>query len=134
LFCIVQGMATPFAIGKSYTRDQIADVVNGNTVWYLPISGGQVVAVCLRPDHNPNAPTVVLCGSGPMVEKTGELLAAETKSLPVFVKEATNAWTYCGRFKVVSSCTRGSNFKRAIAGHPSPSSITRVVFLERVRA
>lgn len=129
--CIVPRMTKPFRIGSYYTRDEIGARFGGTKQWYLPTVDSKVVAVCLRKEHNPKAPNVVLCGSGPKIAKTGEWLAAATWTLPVFVKEAENRWQYCGRYKVASSCTSGPIFKREIAGHENPGSITRVVFLKR---
>ena len=89
-------MTKPFRIGSCYTRDEIGARLGGTKQWYLPTVDSKVVAVCLRKEHNPKAPNVVLCGSGPKIAKTGEWLAAATWTLPVFVKEAENRWLLIG--------------------------------------
>jgi hypothetical protein len=126
-------MTTRFIIGRYYSRIEIAAKVKGALQWYLPTYNREIVAICLRKSHNPKAPNVVFCGFGKRIEKTGEWLSRETRSLPVFVKEESNRWKYYGLFKVKSSCTKGPAFKREVAGSKNPASISRVVFLERAR-
>jgi hypothetical protein len=124
-------MSTLFKIGRYYTRDEIAEALGGAKQWYLPTVKRRVVAVCLRKEHNPKAPNVVLCGFGKRVEKTGEWLASETLSLPVFVKDEINRWQYHGRYKVISSSTSGPKFLREIGGKSKSGFVSRVVYLER---
>ena len=124
-------MSTPFKIGRYYTRDEIAETLGGAKQWYLPTVKRKVVAVCLRKEHNPKAPNVVLCGFGKRVEKTGEWLASERLSLPVFIKDEINRWQYFGRYKVTASFTSGPKFFHEIGGTSKSHSVSRVVYLER---
>lgn len=124
-------MTTKFRIGSYYSRMEIAAEVKGSVQWYLPTYKREIVAICLRRSHNPKAPNVVFCGFGKRIETTAEWLSQETKPLPVFVKEDVNRWKYYGQFRVKSSCTKGPEFKREVAGAKNPASISRVVILER---
>jgi hypothetical protein len=125
-------MTLPFRIGRYYTRDEIAASLGGAKQWYLPTVKRKIVAICLRKDHNPKAPRVVLCGLGKRIESTGEWLASEVRALPVFVKDGINRWQYHGRFKVKSSCTSGPDFMREIGSQRNANAVSRVIFLERV--
>ncbi|UTH74187.1 hypothetical protein [Chromobacterium sp. IIBBL 290-4] len=94
-----------FEIGKSYNREEIHAVVGGNKHSYLPRKKGKVVAACLRPDLNPDAPNVILCNSCPPERAAGEQLARQGGVIPVFLKETASSWKYQGMFRVVSSET-----------------------------
>ena len=51
-----------FELGKCYTRETIAVQ---DTVGYLPLDGnGKVEAGCFRSDLNPDAPEIILPGTG----------------------------------------------------------------------
>ena len=88
--------------GSRYTRDEIAEAVGGgNRQSYLPYTGGRILAACLRPRDNPDAPRVILAGSGPRQSSCADLLCAQPDPIPVFVKKKTKEWEYRGRFRVV---------------------------------
>ena len=58
-----------FDLGKPYTREYIASIVGGLAEPYLPQdTAGRVVAVCVRYDLNPDAPDIILPGTGPVIE------------------------------------------------------------------
>ena len=64
-----------FEIGAEYTRDEIHAQYGGSKQTYLPTVSVGVVAVCIKPDLNPLAPQIILCGKGPLIAATGALLA-----------------------------------------------------------
>ncbi|OWY39992.1 hypothetical protein CEK28_04435 [Xenophilus sp. AP218F] len=94
-----------FEMGKVYTREEIHAAVGGNKHSYLPRKKGKVVAACLRPDLNPDAPNVILCNACPPERAAGEQLAGQGGTIPVFVKESTSSWKYQGLFRVVGTDT-----------------------------
>ena len=69
-----------FRIGHHYTRNQISDELGGSAQYYLPMVDGQVVAACLKPELNPDAPRVVLPGRGGIIESSAEQFAAQSRS------------------------------------------------------
>jgi hypothetical protein len=94
-----------------------------------------VVAACLHRDaaHNPDAPEVILCGSGKLMVAAGGWLAAQTGAIPVFVYHAPHRWEYCGDFEVESSHTQGAEFDKWVSRGTRPASaISRVIVLRRV--
>ncbi|OHX15069.1 hypothetical protein BI347_14950 [Chromobacterium sphagni] len=109
-----------FELGKSYTREEIHAVVGGNKHSYLPRKKGKVVAACLRPDLNPDAPNVILCNSCPPERTAGEQLARQGGAIPVFLKQTTSNWAYQGMFRVLSSETHPD----ACAPHAARSAWT----------
>src|SRR5437899_2659620 len=92
-----------FEHGVSYTRDQIHAQVGGSKESFLPHVGGRVVAACLRQDYNPDAPTVILVGTGEGIERAAELLVAQRSPVPTFIKQGTGDWEYVGDFAVERS-------------------------------
>ena len=119
-----------FTIGSEYTRDEIHEHLGGSKQTYLPTVSGHVVAVCVKPDLNPLAPNVVLCGNGPVIASAGAALAKQHEPLPVFIKRGTNRWEYQGTLKVVASHSSGPEFDAFVAGSGrNPSNVSRVIQL-----
>jgi hypothetical protein len=120
-------------LGQGYTRDEIHEALGGGTQFFLPSKDGVVVAACLRPDLNPDAPLVVLPGHGPDRERAADWLSAHPEQVfPVFIKRGINDWEYRGRYR----CERWSDDpdeiqRRTPADRPDP--VYRVLFLELVQ-
>jgi hypothetical protein len=93
-----------FIPGDSYTRGQIHDEFGGEMVSYLPQQDGKIVCGCFSPESNPEAPYEVLVGGpeeggeGPILKKA-RLLAKQRGPIPVFLKQAPNAWIFDGHYR-----------------------------------
>jgi len=87
-------------INEGYTREKIAAELGGSAESYLPRSNGVIVCACLRRDHNPDAPRIILPGLGPEVCQLGEELCNQQGAIPVFIKEDVNRWQYVGDYEV----------------------------------
>src|SRR5262245_56942382 len=87
-----------FDLGESYTREQIHAFLGGGLQTYLPHVGGRVVAACLRLDTNPDAPNIILPGTGKGIEYAAQLLVSQRFPVPIFVKRGTGRWEYVGEF------------------------------------
>lgn len=92
-----------FEIGKDYTREAIHTVCGGNKQAFLPTNKGRVVAACLRPDLNPQAPEVILCNGGAAARAAGRTLARQAEAIPVFIWRETDRFRYVGQFAVAES-------------------------------
>jgi 5-methylcytosine-specific restriction protein A len=92
-----------FISGASYTRAQIHDEVGGDKVSYLPQKEGRIVCGCFSTERNPEAPTVILVGhgaeEGSNIVKRAELLLEHRNAIPVFLKQAANAWQFDGVYR-----------------------------------
>lgn len=119
-----------FIIGETYTRDEIHSRVGGGVQDYLPHRDGVVVCGCFNPDINPDAPDLVLVGTGPDIERWARVFGSQHAYVPVFLKQRTNEWEYVGDF-------RGrylSDDRRAIERYKDRSGrddITMLLFLEQ---
>lgn len=121
-----------FEIGKDYSREDIHALCGGSKQAFLPVYKGKVVAACLRPDLNPQAPEVVLCNSGAAARAAGRTLARQADPIPVFLRQETDRWRYAGQFAVESTLTRPVDCA-PYAQHSSFTSgqVTRVLKLAR---
>lgn len=123
--------AGAFIVGTSYTREVIHAQVGGSLQTYLPNVGGVIVAACLRLESNPDAPHVILPGTGEQIERSGDLLAAQQTPVPTFIKRGPNQWEYVGHYRVARATSDPSEIK----GHAEKSGrddITQVIFMELV--
>lgn len=119
-----------FDVGSTYSRDAIHARLGGSKRACLPTRDGLVVAACLLKSFNPDAPRVVLCGSGTRNGPAGALLAAQTGAIPFFTRVATGRWLYEGRFVVADSLTSGAIFDRLVARSTrARDGVSRVVRL-----
>jgi hypothetical protein len=91
-----------FQPGAMYTRREIQDTIGGGVQSYLPSLDGNVVAACLRPDTNPDAPKVILAGQGVQIERRAQRLVDRRVAVPTFIKRDTNRWEYVGDYVPVS--------------------------------
>ena len=90
-----------FERGKSYKRAYISEQLGGGVQDYLPHADGRVTYGAFSRDLNPQAPSIVLPGTGPEIERWARVFAGMTDSIPVFVKKRSNEWTYMGDYRCV---------------------------------
>ena len=122
-----------FIIGNMYERKKISEQIGGGTVTYLPTKSGIVVAACLTTKKNPQAPNVILCGTGENIAAAGETLADLRPAIPVFVRRAPKRWEYVGIYRPVASYTSGPEFESRITGSGRDrSDISRVIVMALV--
>jgi hypothetical protein len=119
-----------FKTKRLYTRREIADVLGGGVQDYLPHAEGRVVCACLAPEYNPDAPYVVLPGTGPDIVRWGEVFARQREFVPVFLKRAVNAWQYVGRFRVQDCSLDKDQIERWEAVSDRRGGISMVLYLE----
>ena len=117
-------------IGKCYTRGQIHDRLGGGVQDYLPHQDLQVVCGCLKTDTNPNAPDVVLPGKGPSIQRWAKVFRDQRHPVPIFLKQAINAWKYVGDYQV-DRWTEDHSEIAAHAKRAARNDVTSVLFLKR---
>ena len=93
-----------FELGNCYTREIIA--AEDSEERYLPLDGnGKVAAGCFRYDLNPDAPEIVLPGTGAIIELAADEFRRGGYSVPTFIKLAIGRWQYVGNYHVVKFST-----------------------------
>ncbi|CAB3796112.1 hypothetical protein [Pararobbsia alpina] len=121
-----------FEMGKDYTRGYIHTICGGNKQSFLPVHRGKVVAACLRPDLNPQAPDVIICNSGAAARAAGRTLAKQDGSIPVFIEQTTDRLRYVGNFAVTESLTIPADCDPYAKDTKfTPRQISRVIKLRR---
>jgi hypothetical protein len=122
-----------FERGKTYTRHYIQRKLGGGLQDYLPHADGVVVAGCFSQELNPRAPTVILPGTGPEIERWARVFAEQREPVPVFVKQRSNEWYCMGEFR----CVRLVEDPAVVAEHAAHArraDVSMVLFLERAKA
>lgn len=94
-----------FTIGRTYTRDEVHDQVGGSKQSFLPTVNNEVVCACLTLRLNPDAPTVILAGAGPVIMRSAKRLGQQSAPIPVFIKRAPGTWEFVGDWHPVRSST-----------------------------
>lgn len=115
--------------GKKYDRDQIHKQIGGGVQDYLPHRNGEVICGCFRLDTNPEAPKLVLPGTGPQIEHWAEVFAAQENFVPVVLKRGSKAWEYVGSFRV-RRMTEDPSEIQSHAKRAGRSDVTSVLHLE----
>jgi len=119
-----------FELHHLYTRREIADALGGGVQDYLPHRDGRVVCACLSAELNPDAPDVILAGTGRDIVRWGKAFAEQRDFVPVFMKRATNAWQYVGRYRVAQSTEEPNEISRWEAVSGRKGDIAIVLYLE----
>lgn len=117
-------------LGHEYTRNEIHELVGGGSIQsYLPHADGKILCGCFDPNLNQRAPREIDVGEGRDVLKYAQLLSESGSAIPVFLKQATNAWEFAGDFRAVSF----SQDPRDVKAHADrrPDAVG-VLFLEEV--
>lgn len=117
-----------FQLHKSYTRQEIHDVVGGSLQSYLPNKGGQICCACLNTDFDPDAPHVILPGTGKGIEYAAKLLVSQDEPIPTFIKRKVNEWEYVGMFRV-ERFSKDFREIRKYARESNRTDITMVIYM-----
>lgn len=94
--------AQALRVGRIYTWNGLKERFDWDLDkkgYYLRERNGHIVCACLRADLNPSAPWEILVGKEESHIRQAELLARESRPIPVFVKEAVDQWEYWGQFQ-----------------------------------
>jgi hypothetical protein len=121
-----------FERGKAYKRQRISRLLGGGLQDYLPHQGGRITYGAFSLDLNPEAPSIVLPGSGPEIEKWAAVFAEQRDPVPVFVKKRANEWFYMGHYR----CVQLEREALVIAKHATKTGrtdISMVLTLQRDR-
>ncbi len=103
---------------------------SGGIQGYLPHKNGKVVAGCFGLESNPEAPDVVLVGSGPQTVRWARVLCDQEHPIPVFIKRQPSQWEYVGEYSV-DGCSEHSVDLAEYGRKAGRANITRVLFLTR---
>ena len=89
------------AVGESYSREKIHEMLGGGLQEAFPTKDGRVVAACLRKDQHPHGPETVWVGHGARRETTAKIAVLQGTSFPVFMRTDGKDSEYLGRYKAL---------------------------------
>ena len=99
--------------GRTYSRKQIRTHVGGGGLRdFLPHRGGEVLAVCLDPKLNLDAPAKVDVAPGPQRGRWSRAAVRQKRPLPVFLKRAVLRWEYVGHWTPTRYVESGAELAR----------------------
>jgi hypothetical protein len=124
----------PLIKGQTYTWHQLLKQTGAgrSPPYYLLHAGRRVVASCLTPDLNPDAPTVILAGDAPQRREYADLFCAQGGAIPVCMKSA-DRWLCCGYFKLQRFSTDPAEIE-AHSARAKRTDVYKILFLEEVPA
>lgn len=121
-----------FIVGHRYTRKAISGILGGSEVEYLPTENKRVLCGCFTLDHNPEAPDIIIPGTGKVIEREAKLFCEQDHPVPIFLKRRVNEWEYVGHYKVVRFTTDPQEIAAHHNGSITPlNEVTRVILLQR---
>jgi ribosomal protein S27E len=124
--------APNFTIGKKYSRKEISAALGGSEVEYLPTENKSVVCGCFTLEHNPEAPDIVIPGTGKVIEREAKQFCEQNYPVPIFIKRRVNEWEYVGDYKAVNHSTAATDIAANHKGSITPlKEVTRVIFMKR---
>ena len=129
---IVWEDAPVFVLGRKYSREEISGVLGGSEIDYLPTEKKQVVCGCFTLDHNPEAPNVVIPGTGVVIQRTAKIFCEQEHPVPIFIKRQPREWEYVGHFKAEKFSTDRNEIAAHHKGSITPlEKVTRVIYLKQ---
>ncbi len=124
-----------FFVGHKYTRKAISKILGGSEVEYLPTENKRVVCGCFTLDHNPEAPNIIIPGTGKVIQREAKQFCEQDYPVPIFIKRRTNEWEYVGHYKAMRFSTHPADIAAHHKGSITPlSEVTRVIFLQPATA
>lgn len=69
---------------------------------FIRTKDGQVKGLAIRPDLNPEAPEIIVVGTGPRRERNVKLLLNSGDAVPAYIKRDTDKWKYLGNYRATA--------------------------------
>src|SRR5438034_10803586 len=77
--------APVFTVGHKYTRKATSEILGGSEVEYLPTENKRVVCGCFTLDHNPEAPNIIIPGTGKVIEREAKMFCEQDYPVTIFI-------------------------------------------------
>lgn len=120
-----------FEPGQTFARAKISQMLGGKDKDCLPYSHGLVVCGCFNPTRHPEAPAVILVGTGYIVQHGAKIMCAQKQPFPVFIQREYKKWEFVGYFLAERSTTDPQELAAHHQGSIIPlPELTQVIFLK----
>lgn len=114
-----------------YSRKEINAELGGSQIEYLPTEDKRIVCGCFTLEHNPEAPRIIIPGTGRMIESAAKRFCGQDYPVPIFIKRRVNEWEYVGYYKVESYSADPAEIAAHHKGSITPlNQVTSVIYLK----
>ncbi|MFC2992975.1 DUF3883 domain-containing protein [Halomonas tibetensis] len=66
---------------------------------FIRTKNGEVKGLAVTTRDNPEAPEIIVVGKGPQIEARAELFLKSETTVPLYIKQGTNAWAYRSEYR-----------------------------------
>lgn len=108
------------------TRELAQELAGGD--YFIRTANNVVKGLAITLEKNPDAPKTIIVGAGPRISAKAELFFQQQEYVPVYIKQAVNAWRYVGDFKAHDYSTDPEVIAQH-RKHRSLASIAGILFL-----
>lgn len=112
---------------KNLTTDELAQELAGGDS-YIRTKNNIVKGLAVRTDLNPEAPEVIVVGTGVRIIANAKLFVEQKQYVPVYVKQTVNSWRYVGHYKADSYSQNPEDIDKYRKNRPL-ESIDGILFL-----
>ena len=109
------------------TEELAQELAGGES--YIRTMNGEVKGLALRLDLNPEAPEIVVVGTGPRIIHNANLLVNCNRPVPAYVKRGTNKWEYM-RYYQATAYRRDESTIERYRHQRLRSDVDGILFLE----
>lgn len=117
--------------GEYYSWEILTSELSGDQN-FLPKREGRITCARLNADINPQAPEIMVVGTKPGNVRRAEEYCTDPFPLPVFIKEASSRYRYCGYF--IYQCHTDDPEVLKQFDKAGRVELSRVIFMKRVEA
>jgi hypothetical protein len=103
---IIWDEGSAFIAGRKYSRKEISAILGGSEIEYLPTESKRVVCGCFTLEHNPEAPDIIIPGTGKVIEREAKLFCEQDFPVPIFIKLRPNDYPADNARQRVTYCKR----------------------------
>lgn len=86
---------------KILNTDELAQELAGGDS-YIRTKNGEVKGLAVTTDKNPDAPEIIVVGTGKRIVANAHLFLKSKQYVPVYIKQDVNQWKYLGDYKAHS--------------------------------
>lgn len=112
---------------RNLTTDELAQELSGGDS-YIRTKNNVVKGLAITVEKNPEAPEIIVVGTGVRIMENARLFLEQQKYVPVYVKQAVNSWKYLGTYKA-DSYSQDPDVIEKHRKHRSVESISGIMFL-----
>ena len=95
---------------------------------YIRTKNGKVMGLAITSEKNPEAPEIIVVGTGPRIIKNAELLVDCGEFVPVYLKQAVDSWKLLGMYKAEQYNKSKQKIEKHKKHRPE-NSISGILFL-----